>query len=358
MQVGRSRCFLVTAFVGAGTVSKNPATINFVADPGETNSVTVKQVFNPFRIELHDVGATMTAGAGCSSVDPNTVRCIDDDDVFEFDLGDGDDFISGPKFEVSEAWYLGGDGDDTVIAVGDLDSTEHLRGGAGNDTLRGRAGSDFLNGGLGADVLRGGNSISCELAGFCPQETDYVSYAGRTNDLFVDQDGVADDGELGEGDMVADDIETIIGGRGNDRLRGGAVHTFFLEDIPHRVGTSLYGAQGDDVLRGSSPVSFFGGHKATTFFEALLGWTSFLGGRGTTRLLADPGGINSAETKAATDSSPATGVGMTSVEGLAAIAHRSTAPRTLCEASNACSPDSEGGSWLARPGDKCLAGTL
>jgi hypothetical protein len=85
MQFVRSRCFLVTvvsvagvifsagaahaatAFVGAGALSKSPDTVNFVADPGEINSVTVELVINPIRVEIHDAGATITAGAGCSS---------------------------------------------------------------------------------------------------------------------------------------------------------------------------------------------------------------------------------------------------------------------------------------------------
>ena len=278
-----------TAFVGAGALDKSPDTVNFVADPGESNSVTVKEVFNPFRVEIHDAAVAITPGAGCSSVDANTVRCVDDAEVFEFELGDGDDFLSLQDTTVVRGWYLGGDGDDTIVAGDDIDSTDRLRGGAGNDTLRGRAGRDFLNGGPGADVLRGGNSIACETAGICPQEPDSVTYAGRTNDVFVDQDGEADDGELGEGDMVADDIEAIIGGKGNDRLRGGRPHTFFLEDVPHRFGTSLYGGPGNDVLRGTRAFDVLWGAQGNDVLRG-GGRGDLLSGRtGDDKLVGGPG---------------------------------------------------------------------
>ena len=307
MQFVRSRLFLValvsvagllfpaaaaraaTAFVGAGALSKSPDAVNFVADPGESNSVTVKEVFNPFRIEIHDAGATITAGAGCSSVDPNTVRCVDDADALEFTLGDGDDFLSLRDTFIERGAYLGGDGEDTINGARTGGSIEEFRGGAGNDTLRGRGGEDVLKGGPGADVLRGGTSILCETAGQCGQEPDTVTYSARTNAVFVDQDGVADDGLLGEGDMVADDIERIIGGKGSDRLRGGPVHTSFLEAVPIRFGTSLYGHQGNDVLRGSRVPDTLSGGRGDDRLRGGRGRDRLHGGKRFDELTGGPG---------------------------------------------------------------------
>ena len=307
MQFVRSRCFLVTvvsvagllfpaaavhaatAFVGAGTLAESPDTVNFVADPGESNSVTVELVFNPTRMEIHDAGATITAGAGCSSVNPNTVRCVDQVDEVELHLGDGDDFLSLQVDFIEVGWYVGGDGEDTITAAKEIYSREHLRGGPGNDTLRGRAGEDVLNGGPGADVLRGGTSIACETAGQCFQEPDYVTYASRTNDVFVDQDGVADDGTLGEGDLVADDIERIVGGKGNDRLRDGAVHKWSLEGVPRRFGTALYGGPGNDVLRGGRLSNLLWGAQGNDVLRG-AGHRDYLAGRkGNDKVVGGPG---------------------------------------------------------------------
>jgi Ca2+-binding RTX toxin-like protein len=278
-----------TALVGAGALSESPDTVKFVADPGERNNVTVKLVFNPIRLEIHDAGAAITAGAGCSSVDPNTVRCVDQVDEVELHLGDGDDFLSLQVDFIEQGWYLGGDGEDTITAANEVYSLEHLRGGPGNDTLRGRAGEDLLDGGPGADVLHGGISIACETAGQCFQEADFVTYSSRTNDVFVDQDGVADDGELGEADMVADDIERIIGGKGNDRLRGGPVHTSFLEAVPIRFGTSLYGHQGNDVLRGSRAPDTLSGGRGDDRLRGGRRRDRLHGGKGFDQLTGGPG---------------------------------------------------------------------
>jgi Ca2+-binding RTX toxin-like protein len=278
-----------TAFVGAGALSESPDTVNFVADPGESNSVTVKLVFSPTRIEIHDAGATIMAGAGCSSVDANTVRCVDRVDELELHLGDGDDVLSLQVEFVEQGWYLGGGGEDTITAANEIYSLEHLRGGPGNDTLRGRAGEDVLSGGPGADVLRGGPSIACETAGQCFQEPDLVTYASRTNDVFVDQDGVADDGELGEGDMVADDIERIVGGKGNDRLRDGAVHRWFLEGVPHRFGTALLGGRGNDVLRGGRASNYVQGARGNDVLRGARHRDYLLGGKGDDTLVGGPG---------------------------------------------------------------------
>ncbi len=69
---------------------------------------------------------------------------------------------------------------------------------------------------------------------------DTADYGYRTRALTVDPDGVADDGAAGEGDLLAPDIETIIGGSGDDTLGGGPG--------PNR----LVGGNGDDRLDGGA----------------------------------------------------------------------------------------------------------
>ena len=120
---------------------------------------------------------------------------------------------------------LTGSGDDSVTGgaeANDFDGgagSDHLNGAGGNDTLRGGPGDDFLDGGSGADHLIGG-------AG-----NDAVTYATRIAPVTVTLDGVANDGEAGEGDNVDEDVDVVEGGF---------------------VGDSLTGGDGADTLRGNS----------------------------------------------------------------------------------------------------------
>lgn len=65
----------------------------------------------------------------------------------------------------------------------------------------------------------------------------------------VSLDGVANDGEPGEGDNNAADVEQIIGGRGNDTLRGNDLANTLRGDGGNN---SLIGGLGDDLLVGGT----------------------------------------------------------------------------------------------------------
>ncbi len=58
----------------------------------------------------------------------------------------------------------GGDGDDTVSAIGGAPALQ-IAGGAGNDNLRGSARADTINGGSGADTIAGGQDADVLLGG-------------------------------------------------------------------------------------------------------------------------------------------------------------------------------------------------
>jgi len=138
----------------------------------------------------------------------------------------------------------GGAGDDTITGS---TLSNVLTGGAGDDTLNGGTGngdcaldSDTLNGGDGDDTFTQGNAADCGDAMAGGAGTDTVTYTARSNDLFIDIDGTADDGESGEKDNVKTDIEKVIGGAGNDTITGSA-----NADI-------IDGGAGDDILSGGA----------------------------------------------------------------------------------------------------------
>lgn len=151
--------------------------------------------------------------------------------------GDGDDFLRGGSGADS---LDGGNGTDTVSYSERFDSVfisldgvqndgtndefdniatnvENLIGGRGDDELQGNGAANQLSGGRGADMLIGNDGPDAINGG---SGTDTVSYAGRIADAYVSLDNVADDGALTEGDNVADDVENIDGGAGNDTFVG------------------------------------------------------------------------------------------------------------------------------------------
>ena len=86
----------------------------------------------------------------------------------------------------------GGAGNDTLIGGGGGDS---LNGGPGNDSIMGNGGDDTIDGGTGSDFMSGGDG------------NDTVTYASRTNGVYVGIGTLADDGEAGEKDNVQLDVE-------------------------------------------------------------------------------------------------------------------------------------------------------
>jgi Ca2+-binding RTX toxin-like protein len=248
-----------TAFVGPSDKFADAAALHYVADPGETNDVTV-DFGDPSGIEIRDTGATISPGSGCTSINAHTVRCADPDGVLEAALGDGDDFISTNLGDWSV--LRGGDGDDRIDGgFNSFDVIEYLFGGAGDDVLLGRQGSDVLNGGPGGDLMSGGTSCDAETAGLCFINNDTVTYAGRVNRVHADADiAAADDGERDEGDTIIADVEHIVGGKGNDVLAGITTNFFTFDSSKRLVGMMLEGRGGDDVLRGNrGPDSILGG---------------------------------------------------------------------------------------------------
>ena len=123
-------------------------------------------------------------------------------------------------------------GDDTL---GGGDGNDTIRGGDGNDVIVGGAGNDLLDGGMGSDVLSGGTG------------TDTADYSWRSANLSLSFNGVADDGEAGENDNIAVDVENLIAGSGNDLLIGSVRNNALTGGAGN---DTLYGGAGNDVLDG------------------------------------------------------------------------------------------------------------
>lgn len=138
--------------------------------------------------------------------------------------------------------YLDGGGGDDIVAGGAGNDT--LLGGAGNDDLLGKTGDDVLHGGPGSDSLNGGPGNDTLDGGSGPDSlvggdgTDVADYSSATTPVYVNPDGLSNDGTAGEGDNVASDVEGANGGSDDDTLIGNSGD-----------GT-LSGGAGNDTLNG------------------------------------------------------------------------------------------------------------
>lgn len=171
----------------------------------------------------------------------------------------------------------GGTGNDTII------------GSAGNDTLFGGPGDDTITGGLGDDVLNGdaGNDTFDEGAATSGADvinggagTDLVSYALRSNDVSVNIDAVALDGETGEKDKVMLDVENVTTGGGNDTIVGSALDNV----LDGGAGNDTISAgAGNDTLIGGAGTNTLKGEAGDDLFDqtTTLGNDTIQGGAGT-----------------------------------------------------------------------------
>jgi Ca2+-binding RTX toxin-like protein len=181
------------------------------------------------------------------SVDPDDVA--DDGAPGEGDnvLSDIEEIIGGPGGDTltgtgGQNRIVGGDGSDTINGLGGIDN---IFGGNGADTMSGGDGNDNLDGQAGGDTFLGG-------AG-----DDEAFYTDRSVRVTVDLDGVADDGESGEGDNVGTDMEDISSGAGNDTLIGNAASNRI--DGGPGIDTVLGLAGNDDLFGGDDNDKLDGG---------------------------------------------------------------------------------------------------
>jgi Ca2+-binding RTX toxin-like protein len=214
-----------------------------------------------------DEGAdTLDGGAGADTLEGGSER-----DVATYaNRGAADAVDVSLDDAANDGGAIDGGGHDNIRAT-----VERVLGGAGNDeltgsaaanTLTGNAGADALNGAGGADTLLGGAGVDA-LTGAADRDSldggidadsldggegrDVARYESRTaaQPVTVTLDGVADDG--GAVDGFADDlldVESVVGGAGDDSLTGNGVTNVLTGNGGE---DELHGLAGNDELRAS-----------------------------------------------------------------------------------------------------------
>jgi Ca2+-binding RTX toxin-like protein len=208
------------------------AVLSYTAEAGESNDVTVSLSGGAYTIL--DPGATITAGAGCSSVNANEVTCSATGITrINVKALDGDDSLGiDDSVGTTPARLDGGPGDDVVVGG---PGNDFVIGGPGNppdgnDTLDGGLGDDGISGGAGVDTLTYATrtaAVMADLRDCCG------GVGGQTNIDEVDDYRCS---ACGVGGFV--DFENITGGSGNDTLIG------------TQSANVLKGGPGADNLRG------------------------------------------------------------------------------------------------------------
>ena len=210
----------------ASTLQLDGATLTYDAAPGESNRVTVSAAGDALTVT--DTGAAVRVGAGCTSVSSTQATC--------------------PAAGVAAMAVSTGDMNDTASVSGTSIPTA-FNDGPGNDAMTGGAAADTFISGAGSDSFHGG-------AG-----QDIVDYSSRGAPVNASLDGVANDGESGEGDNVGIDVNVVIGGSAGDTISGSS------------GSDDLYGGPGNDSLRGGSGNDRLFGEAGTTASPATAATT-------------------------------------------------------------------------------------
>ena len=251
---------LVPASANAGTLQVSGGVFSYTeTDVNARNVVTVSLSSDGSRITVSDSGrsggrALTLRSDGSCTVSRSTGSC--------------------PAAGVGSIAVNVGEQDDTVTQSSSI--TSRLAGGNGNDKLTGGPGDDILIGEAGADTLAGG-------AGH-----DTADYSARTAPVSVSLNGTADDGEVGENDNVAADVEVLAGGSADDQLAGNDGDNALLgnggNDLLGGGGGNdqLDGGAGDDTLAGgtgSDSISGGDGTDTASYAESSSGVRVVLDGK-------------------------------------------------------------------------------
>src|SRR5919108_727568 len=160
-----------TTGVGLVTEANGKKTLSYVADPNQTNNVTVTLLGTTYTVR--DPGfpsmGDMDGSGGCSVIGSTATCPASSVTMIRADTRDRDDSVLVSA--ATDSVLFGGDGADTLTSDGGKDQ---LEGSNGNDVLDAGAGDDLLDGGAGNDTLTGG-------AG-----TDTADYSSASSAVTID----------------------------------------------------------------------------------------------------------------------------------------------------------------------------
>lgn len=243
------RRFLSVTLTGGGTLS--------VVGTNDADTILFER--SGSTIVIHDNGQLSTVQASkVQRIQVSTSRGPDVVDLGSIDKpailsgGRGNDSLSGGK---ANDQILGGGGND------------YMFGAEGNDTLQGDVGYDEMLGYSGDDVFIPNSDLNGDDSIYGQDGNDTVTYAGRTNEVaaFVTTGAPA----IVTDDIIRADIETLIGGNGDDVLFNGSTR-----------GIHIFGGAGNDTIQGGGGADTIDGGSGTDSVIGVAGNDHFIVGDG------------------------------------------------------------------------------
>lgn len=235
----------------------------FIGGAGIADMVSYIDIENPLGIDVTMVGGGMQITVAGSATDIDTLKAGHGVEILQStiynDVITGDNENNTILSMGGKDTIHGGDGNDKIDGG---ENNDTLYGEDGNDTLIGGANNDKLIGGYGDDKLDGDAELDAAVYDYL-RNGEYIvgSLTAGTVDAFTSA-GVA----LDDNDTLLN-VETLIGGDGNDTLTGSA-------DVD-----ALYGGSGDDwfvatlgdgdKMDGGANTSISGGGGDTVDFSGI-----------------------------------------------------------------------------------------
>jgi Ca2+-binding RTX toxin-like protein len=245
-------------------LSGGPFAPGFTGEPGKSDEIEWKLLnFVGGRLGVTGSSGKDVVLAGDDGIDLNGAESLKDVDVtgggvfaMSLALGSGADVVSGA-----------GSG---VAGSGPTPMSLFVESGPGDDSVTGGIGNDALAGGTvpdGADTFVGAGG------------KDSVEYSSRSAGVHVSTDGVANDGEPGEGDDIEPGVENVSTGAFADHLQGSDRNETFQDGggdntFAGGAGNDLFilRADGTDVVHGGDgrdTVSYFTQGDVTTSLDGV-----------------------------------------------------------------------------------------
>ncbi|MBL8923310.1 MAG: calcium-binding protein [Myxococcaceae bacterium] len=223
---------------------------------------------------------TITFGADGAAINSDTSKDINfaNVDSIVVSLGAGNDTFTGQggagtgAVATAVLTVYGGDGNDALTGG---DGADVISGDEGNDTLAGGGAADTLNGNAGTDTFSEGAAPNGGDTFNGGAGVDTVSYASRTAAITATIGAGANDGESGENDDIAADVEGVTGGSADDSLTGSAND----DVLSGGAGAdTLVGGDGNDTLNGGDGNDTLTGGNGDDTVNGDTGNDSFVAG--------------------------------------------------------------------------------
>ncbi|RKQ91407.1 hemolysin type calcium-binding protein [Solirubrobacter pauli] len=232
----------------AATVTVDGGVLRYAPAPGKQSNLTVTEAGGvvTLRRETGDTDEWPTGGT-CTAT-ATVATCPGPIEKVEIDVGDNADRVTATLGQPAVGLPIpttitGGEGNDVLTGGARTDTIDggsgddDIDGSSGNDVLRGGEGNDILTPNVGTDAVSGGEGI------------DTVTYGLRTTAaITATLDGLANDGESDENDLIGVDVENIEGASSVGVALVGDGRANHLEVVAG-PGT-ITGGEGSDVLEG------------------------------------------------------------------------------------------------------------